>query len=69
MSEQLQLVIEECPDCPRFEKRKVQHFLMDPNEYGWEYTCTKAGRLILPSDGINPPPVWCPMRAKQPKNQ
>ena len=61
----LVLEIESCHDCPRLNKTKVSHFLMGANEYGWRYTCTKAGRDIYPSEGINPPPEWCPLRKEE----
>ncbi len=63
MTEGLTLKIESCHDCPRLHKRKVRHFLMDANDYGLEYTCTKASRAIYPTDGIEPPPKWCPIRS------
>jgi len=33
-TEELVCKIQECYDCPRFEKRKVRHFLIDG--YAWE---------------------------------
>ena len=62
----LTLEIEECLDCPRLEKRKTTHFLIYPR-YGWTYTCNKVGRIIMPSDGMNPPPKWCPLREENKK--
>ncbi len=53
--------IEGCRDCPRFEKRKVKYWLLAPPGWGWEYTCTKKDRIIMPSDGVKPPPSWCPL--------
>lgn len=61
MSEGLELRIEECQDCPRFTTRQVRHWLLG-NGVGYEYTCSKAGRLITPADGVRPPPAWCPLR-------
>lgn len=62
MSDALKLRIGECRDCPRFKMRAVQHWLLD-NQVAYEYICTKANRFITPSDGVRPPPSWCPLRA------
>lgn len=58
----LTLRIESCHDCPRLEKHEARHW-MAGNARLWRYTCTKAGRVITPADGVEPPPVWCPLRA------
>ena len=55
------LEIESCRDCPRLEIRHVHHFLIHPSG-GYKYKCTKADRLIYPSEGVKPPPEWCPIR-------
>jgi len=53
--------IRSCRKCGEFSMWEVRHWLLEP-EVGYEYTCNKAERLILPSDGVNPPPIWCPIR-------
>ena len=58
----LVLEVTSCLDCPRFEKHRVKHWLADPSDVLYEYICNKANRNILPSDGVNPPPSWCPLR-------
>lgn len=55
------LEINSCQDCPRLEKRKQTHFLIYP-AYGYHYICTQIHKTIMPSDGVNPPPKWCPKR-------
>jgi hypothetical protein len=62
MAESLELRIEECHDCPRFRTREVRHWLLG-NGVAYEYSCSKAGRVITPDDGVRPPPKWCPLRA------
>ena len=58
------LEINSCHDCPRLEKKKATHFLIYP-QYGYEYICTQADRNIYPSEGVNPPPKWCPKRKEE----
>lgn len=53
--------IEKCPDCPYFKSRQVDHWLTYPQK-AYEYTCKKADKFITHEDGINPPPIWCPLR-------
>lgn len=53
------LKIESCKDCPRFQSKHSTHWM---GASGYVYTCTQAGRTIMPSDGIKPPPSWCPKR-------
>ena len=63
MSEPIMLEIKSCHDCPRLKTREVRHFLLGHHP-GYEYHCTQASRLIYPSEGVEPPPDWCPKRAK-----
>jgi uracil-DNA glycosylase len=51
--------IENCKDCPRFKSHAETHW---SGASGDVYTCTQAKRTIMPSDGIKPPPTWCPKR-------
>ena len=55
------LEVRSCGDCPRFRTREVRHWLAGPQTL-YEYSCSAVGRVITPADGVNPPPVWCPLR-------
>ena len=55
------LEVRSCRDCPRLMIREVRHFLLD-GQTGYEYICTQAERNIYPSEGVTPPPKWCPKR-------
>ena len=59
----LVLKIESCHDCPRLKVTPVRHFLLG-NQTAYRYDCTKVGRQISPSDGVKPPPHWCPIRSE-----
>ena len=57
----LEIEIEECHDCPRLKIREVRHWLLGYHP-GYEYKCTKINKTISPSEGVKPPPKWCPLR-------
>lgn len=61
--------VESCRDCPRFRKRRTQSGLGAIAELYegplYEYICDKAGRYIMPEDGVKPPPRWCPLRPRE----
>lgn len=63
MNESLILKIESCRDCPRLKIRDVHHWLLG-NQLGYEYRCTKKGKIIMPKEGVKPPPQWCLLRTE-----
>jgi len=62
-----ELKIESCRDCPRLRIIPTKHFLMG-NQTGYIYRCTKAGRDIMPAEGVKPPPAWCPLPDEKDKD-
>ena len=61
MSDAIVLRIESCRDCPRLKITEVRDWKLG-NRPGYRYDCTQAHRQIAPSDGVEPPPDWCPKR-------
>lgn len=59
--EKIVVEIKDCRKCGAFSKREFHHFLLEP-DFGWIFTCNDLHRDITPEDGVNPPPVWCPLR-------
>ncbi len=57
----ISLVIHSCRDCPRLDIKEVGHWLLG-HQKGYEYICTEAKKNIYPSEGVKPPPKWCPKR-------
>ena len=55
------LIIHSCRDCPRLNITEAHHWMLG-NQKGYEYMCTQASRNIYPSEGVTPPPKWCPKR-------
>ncbi len=65
------LEIESCRDCPRLKIKEVRHWLLGHHP-GYEYLCTKVSngsRNIMPSEGVKPPPKWCPLREENKDGQ
>lgn len=57
--------VKSCEDCPHFKATKADHWMAPANNNLYSYRCKKAGRDIYPSDGIKPPPSWCPLRKEK----
>ena len=63
MSESFKLTIDinNCSkDCPYFSARAADHWTGGIS--GYVYDCLKAEKMIMPTDGVEPPPKWCPIR-------
>ncbi len=48
-------------DCPYFSLQPSTHWI---GASGYVYTCNKAQKDIMPSEGVSPPPEWCPLRSE-----
>lgn len=68
MGDPIVVDIKSCLDCHYLKKRRVRHWLLDPSDELYEYGCESVFRIILPDDGVTPPPSWCPLRIAKPKN-
>ncbi|MFA5416948.1 MAG: hypothetical protein WC341_00680, partial [Bacteroidales bacterium] len=61
MTDSFPLIIESCYDCPRLKISTVEHWMLG-HQKGYRYDCERSGKQIAPSDGVTPPPPFCPKR-------
>lgn len=52
--------IESCMGCPWVRERLIAHPL-NPTQKIMQFRCGKAKRVVMPGDGVTPPPAWCPL--------